>query len=102
MTTANESTPTKQVFRFDTNGGSLSQSPLVYRPPSSNSSSSNSNDTQSLSSSRPRSSTLCSSYGETIKKELQDIEKSRKKSQQTDDHQMAKSEDQPEPATIEK
>lgn len=69
MVKTNEKTPPKQSFRFDMADG-LSQSPLT-----------NGSDPRSEAS-RPRSSTLCSSHGETIKKELKDMQNKRRDSRE--------------------
>lgn len=65
----NEKTPSKQSFRFDMADG-LSQSPLT-----------NGSDPR-LDASRPRSSTLCSSHGATIKKELKEMQNKRRDSRE--------------------
>ena len=57
----NETTPSKQVFHFD---GRLSQSPL-----------SEAAENRKVEINRPRSSTLCSSHVDTIKKELMEIKR---------------------------
>ncbi len=69
MLKVHEKTPSKQSFRFDMADG-FSQSPLVtgsdIRPEAP----------------RPRSSTLCSSHGDTIKKELKEIQNKRRDSRE--------------------
>lgn len=64
---ASDKTSTKQSFRCDTG---LVQSPLA----------SESDTLQEAI--RPRSSTVCSSHGETIKKELQEIKNKRRNSKE--------------------
>ena len=70
-------TPTKQTFRFDIVDG-LSQSPLAPAAPAAV------NHRPPESPIRPRSSTLCSSHGDTIKKELKDIKNKRRTDSEQD------------------
>ena len=72
-----ESTPTKQAFRFDMSGG-FSQSPLNGPLSPTDTHIQVERADSMLPLPRQRSSTLCSSYGETIKKELKDIQKRKK------------------------
>jgi len=78
-----DKTPSKQAFRFDMTDG-LSQSPL--KPEQESPSTRRASET---SCGRQRSSTLCSSHGDTIKKELKDIQNKRRTSREQQEQEAA-------------
>jgi hypothetical protein len=78
-----DKTPSKQAFRFDMTDG-LSQSPLKSEQESPST-----RRASETSCGRQRSSTLCSSHGDTIKKELKDIQNKRRTSREQQEQEAA-------------